>query len=279
MKWILILGLSLMGACAQAGEPTLTPLWETEGFAVPESVLMVGTQKEGYMFVSQIEGSPSELDGKGAIAKVAMDGVITHKDWVTGLNAPKGMATFAGKLIVADVNSVVIIDIAKATIEQRIEVPGAVFLNDVAVNASGHIFVSDTRTQKVHRIIDGKQEVFLESVEGANGLTFVDGHLYVAGGAVLWQVTEDQSLKKIAEGFAENADGVERVGPQQFIVSCWAGLVYFVDNGKLTMLLDTREQKKNTADIGWNPAQKLVYVPTFSSGSVVAYAFEVASGE
>jgi len=40
---------------------------------------------------------------------------------------------------------------------------------------------------------------------------------------------------------------------------------------KLLTLLDTREQKRNTADIGYNPVERIVYVPTFFKKSVVAY--------
>jgi hypothetical protein len=36
-------------------------------------------------------------------------------------------------------------------------------------------------------------------------------------------------------------------------------------------LLDTTKEKKNTADIGFDPKTKTVYVPTFWRNSVVAY--------
>jgi hypothetical protein len=36
-------------------------------------------------------------------------------------------------------------------------------------------------------------------------------------------------------------------------------------------LLDTREQKKSAADIGYDPVQRIVYVPTLFKKSVVAY--------
>lgn len=41
-------------------------------------------------------------------------------------------------------------------------------------------------------------------------------------------------------------------------------------DGTLTTLLDTRDQKRNTADIGYDPAGRIVYVPTFFKKSVVA---------
>jgi hypothetical protein len=67
-------------------------------------------------------------------------------------------------------------------------------------------------------------------------------------------------------------DGIEPVGNGDYIISCWPGLMYYMDkNGKLTTLLDTRDQKRNTADIGYDAAQRIVYVPTFFRKSVVAY--------
>src|SRR3954462_6519212 len=79
-------------------EPLLEKLWVTEGLSVPESVLVYRNGRTNLLFVSQIDGDPSATDGKGGIAKMNFDGEITDKDWVIGLNAPKGMADFDGKL-------------------------------------------------------------------------------------------------------------------------------------------------------------------------------------
>ena len=69
-----------------------------------------------------------------------------------------------------------------------------------------------------------------------------------------------------------SGDGIEPVGNGDYVVSCWVGLIYYLDkNGKMETLLDTRAQKKSTADIGYDPAQRIVYVPTFFKKSVVAY--------
>jgi hypothetical protein len=36
-------------------------------------------------------------------------------------------------------------------------------------------------------------------------------------------------------------------------------------------MLDTRKEKRNTADIGIDPATRTIYVPTFWRNTVVAY--------
>jgi hypothetical protein len=35
--------------------------------------------------------------------------------------------------------------------------------------------------------------------------------------------------------------------------------------------MDTREQKRNVADIGYDAGQRIIYVPTFFANTVVAY--------
>ncbi len=274
MKKHLLLTTLLCSTLAHASAPTLTLKWEGQGLRTPESVLPYSDANSSFLWVSEIEGDGNEADGKGGIAKLGLDGKILEPNWLRGLNAPKGMGVFQGKLYVADMTEVVEIDIAKKAILQKIPVADAVFLNDITIDPTGIIYVSDTRTNKVHRIQNNKVELYLSDINAANGLTFADDHLYVAGGDTLWQVDSAQKITKIAQGFAENADGLEKIGADEFIVSCWAGITYYVKNGELTTLLDTRTDKKNTADIGWNASTKTLYIPTFNSHSVTAYTLK-----
>jgi hypothetical protein len=156
MKKLKIFGLGfLLGSLFITTEATAAPalekLWMTEGLNVPESVLVYRSGKTNYLFVSQINGDPSAADGNGSIARLNFSGEIDEPNWVTGLNAPKGMGVHEGKLYVADINEIVIIDIKSAQIEKRILVPGAQFLNDITIDGKGAVFVSDTKTNKVHR--------------------------------------------------------------------------------------------------------------------------------
>ena len=59
---------------------------------------------------------------------------------------------------------------------------------------------------------------------------------------------------------------------KDFVVSAWVGVVYYVKkDGTKTQLLDTRAQKLNTADIGFDKTRQIIYVPTFFGNSVTAY--------
>ncbi|MNY83253.1 hypothetical protein D3C86_2258940 [compost metagenome] len=49
-------------------------------------------------------------------------------------------------------------------------------------------------------------------------------------------------------------------------------MIYYVKaDGTTEKLLDTSADKTNSADIGYDPAKKIVYVPTFMKNNVVAY--------
>lgn len=280
----LLLALSLSAlftpqVVAATTEPQLQALWQTDALRVPESVLWAQHQTNGsteqVLYVSEIDGKPSEADATGGIAVLNADGSVRHKDWLRGLNAPKGMALYQGKLYIADITELVVVDVASAKILQKITAPDAVFLNDVAVDAQGGVYVSDTRINRIYKLEQDKLNSWLDQVEAANGLTVQDGHLYIGAGDKLFKVElakAEKTLVQVAAGFAERADGVEAVGNGDFIVSCWAGLVYYVyADGRIKQLLDTRQLKLNTADIGWDATTKTLYIPTFFGNSVQAF--------
>src|SRR6187402_465391 len=126
--------LSFSGVSGAQAQAKLEKLWLTEGLKVPESVFVYRDDKSSYLLVSQIDGDPSVVDGQGAIAKMSLKGEIIDAGWVKGLNAPKGMGVFGGKLYVADITRVVVINIKKAEIEKKLNIPGAVFLNDITID-------------------------------------------------------------------------------------------------------------------------------------------------
>ena len=259
-------------SAAQSTAPSLQLLWHIEGLRVPESVLVYQQNADKYLFVSEIDGQGNVADGKGGVAILNIDGSFRHHDWVRGLNAPKGLATHGGKLYVADLTELVIIDIAAAKVVAKIPAPDAVFLNDVTIDAQGTVYISDTRKNRVYRYIDNELSIWLEDIEAANGLKAIDENLYIAANDRLLKVTPTKNISEVAVGFAERADGLEPVGEDNFIVSCWAGIIYYVyGDGRMVELLDSRAEKLNTADIGWDAQTQTLYVPTFLGNSVKAF--------
>lgn len=249
----------------------LVKLWQTEpNLKVPESVLCDKENK--ILYFSNIEGNYIEKDQKGSIGKMDPDGKIIMMDWVSGLSSPKGLGMYKGLMYVADIDEVVVIDVKEAKIIKHIPVQGAIFLNDVSVDAKGIVYVSDSRTGKVHKIINDKEETYLDKQGGVNGLLCVGEDLYLLVSGALWKSDKDKKLVKIAEGMLSSTDGIEQTKNKDFVVSCWDGLIYYVTaGGKVTKLLDTREQKLNAADIGFDADKNIIYVPTFFGNSVIAY--------
>lgn len=248
----------------------LEKLWEAkEQLPVPESVVYVAEKKE--LYVSLIDGEGNVKDGKGGVAILNLDGSVKNATWITGLNAPKGMAIYKGKLYVADITAVVCIDLSNGKIIEKIEVPNAVFLNDIAIDKKGVVYVSDTRMNKIHRIANGKSAIYLENVMAANGLKFVKDDLYALAGPELIKFDKNKNKTLIASGFEKSGDGLEPLPNGDFLVTCWAGIIYHVrKDGTKDKLLDV-QGKMNTADIGFDPKTNTLWVPTFNANSVVAY--------
>jgi hypothetical protein len=258
-----------------AQKATVQKLWATDTILkVPESVLV--DDKENCLWVSNIDGASNGKDGKGSISKLSKTGASINLDWVTGLNAPKGMGKYKQELYVAELTELVVIDIKKGIIKNKIKVEGSVFLNDVTVNKNGAVFVSDSRTGKVHRIENGIVSIEVENLQGPNGLLSIEDQLLILDRGSLLSVTPGGAISKIMDGMDPSTDGIERVAPNQYIISCWNGIVYFVAAGaqKIT-LFDTRSEKINSADIGYDAKNKIIYVPTFMKNSVVAYQLQL----
>lgn len=271
---VLLLSTYFFSATLQA-QHTLTSLWMASDLPTPESVLFVADKKAPYLFVSLIDGEGAVADGKGGIAKLAPDGSVIDKDWITGLNAPKGMAIVKNQLYVADITEVVVIDIKKQKILKKIPIANAVFLNDVTANSAGIVFVSDTRTHKVYRIEKDGPTLYLDNINNANGLKAIGSNLIVGAGPELLLFGPDKTRLTLAKGFAQGIDGIEMAQRGEFIVSCWPGLVYYVyANGNIQLLIDSQAEKINTADLGFDVATNTLFVPNFFKNSVTAYNLE-----
>ena len=118
------------------------------GMATPESA--VHDPEADVYLVSNINGGPGDVDDNGFITRLSPDGTVTHLKWIDGedpevtLHAPKGSAVHGDRFYVADIDTVRSFDRTTGAPLDAWVVPGAGFLNDLAVGADGTVYVTDT---------------------------------------------------------------------------------------------------------------------------------------
>lgn len=280
MKTLLAAAFLLTASAALAAEPA--KLWETAGFAQPESVLWDGAAKA--IYVSNVNGNPPDKDGNGYISKLNAEGKVVAEKWVTGLDAPKGMALVKGKLYVSDLDRLVVIDTASAKVTKTYAAAGAKFLNDVAADDKGAVYVSDMLDNSIWRLSGGKFDKWLSDpqLENPNGLKAEGTRLLVAAWGpmtgqgfatskpgALKAVSADGMIRDLTPGFG-NLDGLEPDGAGGWLVSDWmTGGVFSVNRqGRAAKVLPLGP---GSADITVIPEQKLLLVPMMMDGKVAAY--------
>lgn len=270
MKPIFTLLLSCLLFTSYSQKHSLQKLWETDSIvAQPESVL---ADKSGnILYISLIDGAGGwDADGKGGVARLKVNGSGYDSTWITGLNAPKGLGIYGNRLYAADLNSVVVIDIKKGKIEKKIAIDSAQGLNDITISDKGIVYVSDSKTGNIFSIQNDKAQLYLTGMEGVNGLKSINDELYIGKGKSFVKANAQKQITTFAE-VPEGIDGIEPVGNGDFILTSWIGYIYYVTAaGSVETLLDLHN-KKNTADIGYDAAKRILYVPTFFGKTVAAY--------
>jgi sugar lactone lactonase YvrE len=273
-------GLLLAGG-AQAAEPE--KVWQAEGLDGPESAVL--DSSEGVLYVSNVNGDAVAADGNGYISKLSLKGEIVDKEWVTGLDAPKGLALHDGKLYVSDIDKLVVIDTETGDIVASHDASGATFLNDVSAHEDGRVFVSDMMENQIWKLEGDQLELWLEdeALGNPNGVlaesdrlliatwgkpkedfsTDVPGHLK----AIDYDTKEIQNLGDEPVG---NLDGLEADGQGGYLVTDWlSGALYTVDaDGKAKMVMDLNQ---GSADHEYIESEKLVVIPMMMDGTVAAY--------
>lgn len=275
---------SAPAAAPAAARAPLAGGWKaTDGIATPESVYF--DEGSGFVFSTQIDGAPDARDGNGRIVQISGDGRVVSANWVSGLNAPKGLRSYSGTLWVADLDEVIGIDIATGKTTSRTRIDGTMSLNDVAVGPDGTVYVSDMAGNRIHAIRNGTATVFAEGVqlEWPNGL-LVDGNRLIVGGwgkpkadfstdvpghLFALDLQTKQKTLITPKPFA-NIDGLERDGRGGYIVSDFiAGKVMQVSATGETRQL--RQFMPGNADIAFVPAGNILIVPHMNENTIASY--------
>ena len=272
----------MVAAGVLAAEPE--QVWQASGLDGPESAVL--DPGAGVFYVSNVNGEANAADGNGYISKLSLNGEIQDKEWVTGLNAPKGLALHEGKLYVSDIDELVVIDTASGEITARHEARGATFLNDVTAHPDGRVFVSDMMQNQIWKLEGDQLEMWLqdEELDNPNGLLAEQDRLVVGAwgkpkedfstdvpGHLMAVDYQSKVITSIGPGDPiGNLDGVEPDGQGGYLVTDWfSGGLYDVSaDGKAEMLLDLPQ---GSADHEYVEDEKLAVIPMMMDGTVNAY--------
>jgi hypothetical protein len=266
-----------------------TPVAKYTGLSAPESVLY-DADADRYL-VSNINGKPTDKDDNGFISALSPDGTVTTLKWIEGgkdkvkLDAPKGMGIVKGVLYVADISTVRMFDAKTGAPKGDIAIPGATFLNDLAVGPDGKVYVSDSGLKAGAKDLepDGSDAVYVidkghpkalakgKELGGPNGLLVTDkGVVVVTFGSGEVYLLDDKGKKQsVSKPPGGALDGVVGLG-DSLLVSSWETSTVYKGplGGPFEVALD---KQKSPADIGYDTKRGRVLIPHFLEDTVEVY--------
>lgn len=288
----LLLGLLVTLAACQKPEaaPRRAVVQPDTGFRTPESALWDAAG--GVYLVSNINGSPLDKDDNGFISRIDALGRPVLWRWIDGadtslsLNAPKGLAIKGDTLFVADIDVVRMFQRTTGAPLGERPVPGATFLNDVAVGPDGTVYVTDSglRADSAGFAPSGTDAVWRFGARGVaeplardtslgrpNGiLAERDGLTVVTfGSGAVYRLDARGRRTDLLKPPRGGLDGVVRSNDGSLLVSSWEGkAVYRLASivGPWTVAVDSVE---SPADIGYNTQSGEVAIPIFNRNKLV----------
>jgi len=255
-------------------------LWETDKvFYTSESVLY--DEKRDVLYVTNFDQfNMGNSQVQQFITKMKTDGTIIDLKWISDLSNPLGMTIYKDKLYVAERKKIAEIDLEKGKVINRFDIPESLFLNDIAIDKSGDIYITDSRKSVIWRYSNGKYEEWL------SGKEIIDPNvIYYHKNQMVFGNSGDQCLKKVDlktkkvsviakldEGFI---DGIRIDKKGNYLVSLWHGIIYRVSpSGTITKLYNSTVPGIYSADFEYIKDKNLLLIPTFYGNTVLAYSLE-----
>lgn len=258
--------------------PGVAAAWATpRRFVTPESA--VWDAARGVLYVSNYSGYTRAVMQPGLefISTVSADGRILERVWIDGIKNPTGLAVVGDRLFAVGRQALVEVDIPGRAIVARHPFPQPVLPNDVAADASGRLYISDSAKNAIYRFADGRMEAWFADprLGRPNGLCVAGGRLVVGGVASGGLLTVDLETKEfrpwvtLGEGVV---DGLCALPDGGLLVSHNEGRLFRVRaDGAVERLLDATTAGWNIADFAYVPERRLMVIPTFADDRVVAY--------
>ena len=260
--------------------------WVVDGLNEPESVIF--DKNNDTIYISNINGDPLKLDNNGYISKISVDGQILDKKWITGLDAPKGMAMFDGYLFVADINKIWRINISNKE-KKFFPVNNAGFLNDLEADNKGNIYASDMFKNRIYKLKNENITIWKQSklLDSPNGLLIEGNYLIIAcwgkiksgfeteiKGKLLKVNLKTREIKKFFSNRPiGNLDGIVFNKNNGYLSTDWT-------NGKLLsinkkgIVTNSFNINKGSSDLEILMHKNLILIPMMKNNNLSAFQFD-----
>ncbi len=252
-------------------------------FETPESAVV--DADDGSYYVSNINGEFAEKDSNGYISKISPDGNTVIQKFAGSrkeemiLHAPKGLALIGNNIFTADIDSVKAFnkETGKPSVLLDLSSFHVKFLNDLAADSQGILYVSDTMTNQIFRIDTNKDyetTLFKESplLAGPNGLvvnpktrnlmvvTWVSGQIL--------EIDRMGGIHVLKRGF-DKLDGLDYDNAGNLYISSFEkGEIFKITRmgrGAITM---TRSGLVTPADISYDRKKDEILIPSMKGNTV-----------
>jgi len=275
--------IALISVAVLAEQPT---------FSQPESAYFYtsGSTDPGVYFISSTNG-----DDMGWVSKLAADGSMIDSRWATDLRNPMGMRVSGNRLWINNTTEVVGLNLDNPSDRIVHPIDGAISLNDLATDSSGHAYLSDTMNSRVVRVdlATGENSTYISTLPSSpNGVLVQGDRLYIASWGVMsdrpeeraewitktagdlyWVSLKDSSKSRhIIVPELGNLDGVEIDQKGNIYVSDWeSGKLYKISSGTKTVV-GLGQYGQGLADIGLNSLTGELALPVMLSNEVLFLA-------
>jgi len=253
---------------------------ETESdFLTPGSVLYDPLKElfyvASYDYMYYTKGSPS-----GYISKMNSNAKILDHKWIGGLFAPTGMCLYKNKLYIIVRNGLIVFDTRKGHYITQYDIINTEFLNDIAVDSHGRIYISDASNDPsrpdIYILENDEVRPWYQSdqVSGINSIHVYKGKLLIGNNSEgLLQAIDlkDKHITTICSLGAGVIYGIKVDNNGNYLVSHWEGKIFRITpQGGITEIFDTRLEGYNAADFEFSKESNTLYIPTFLGDKVVA---------
>ncbi len=270
---------------AVAATTNVKPFFVRDGFVAPEAV-RYDPDQDVYFVGNWGTGSASATDNNGYISRMRPDGQIETLKFIAGgtngvvLHAPRGMYIVGDTLWVADADAVRGFDRKTGAKLANVDFSGLDrgFLNDVAADATGTVYVTDTGRNKLYKVQGegGPTLVVSDSALGSpNGITWDAANkrfiIVPYGGAhsIRAWVPGTTTLTDVSTSTGAKWDGVEVLPGGRVLVSSQADSSVHVFEGTTGHAIIHTQGAP--ADIAVDTKRNRVAVPVVALNHVEIY--------